>query len=494
MIFNSLGFLAFFPIVCLIFYMIPLRVRPYWLLVSSYFFYMCWNAKYVVLLLLSTLTTYACGLLLSREKEGKKRTSFQKAVVASGIVINLGLLFFFKYFNFTLETLAKAISLFSPGTTFNTLDILLPVGISFYTFQALGYVIDVYRGTISAEKNVFKYALFVSFFPQLVAGPIERSGNLMSQLQTGKPFNYEEARKGFLTMLWGYFLKIVIADRAAVFVDAVYGNTIAYGGFFIVIATMLFAVQIYCDFYGYSSIAVGAARIMGIRLTENFRSPYLATSVADFWRGWHISLTSWFKDYLYIPLGGNRKGKLRKYFNKIFVFLVSGLWHGASFSFVVWGGLNGLYQVIGEVTIGLRNRIAKVLGLHSETFCYRLFRGIMTFAFVDFAWIFFRAQSLPAAMDAIKAMVGIRNWWILFDGSLYGLGLSQKEFWLMILCILVLVIADICKKKSISLSDAVIRQDTLFRVVLVSLFIVVLLLFGKYGPEFEAKNFIYFQF
>lgn len=247
-----------------------------------------------------------------------------------------------------------------------SVDILLPVGISFYTFQALGYTIDVYRGDTCAEKNFFQYALFVSFFPQLVAGPIERSSHLLQQLATPHKFNSEEAKSGLLLMLWGFFLKIVLADRIAIFVDWVYGDYHTFGGWYLIVATALFAIQIYCDFAGYSIIAMGAAQILGIRLMENFQSPYLAVSVADFWRRWHISLTSWFRDYLYIPLGGSRCSKWRKYMNKMIVFLVSGLWHGAKISFVVWGGLNGLYQIIGEILQPLRDKLVKLFLLKPQ--------------------------------------------------------------------------------------------------------------------------------
>lgn len=371
---------------------------------------------------------------------------------------------------------------------------LLPVGISFYTFQALSYTMDVYRGDIYAERNFIRYALFVSFFPQLVAGPIERSKNLLRQLAEPKKFNYDEAREGLLLMLWGFFLKIVMADRIAIFVDTVYGDYNTYGGWYIIVATLLFAAQVYCDFSGYSTIAMGTAKILGVNLMENFNAPYLATSVAAFWRNWHISLTSWFKDYLYIPLGGNRKGMARKQLNKMIVFLVSGLWHGAKLSFVLWGGLNGLYQVLGECLQPLRRRAVKLLGLNPDSLGHRLAQMALTFVLVDFSWLFFRAESTTDAMRMLSSAFQVRNPWILFDGSLYNCGLDIANFQLMLACIGILLFADICKRRGIRLRAVVLRQDYWFRWLFIAGSVLAILLFGKWGPDFDKASFIYFQF
>lgn len=267
-----------------------------------------------------------------------QKIMYRKLTIAASFTLNLGLLFYFKYINFLMDILNDLFSSIHIRLSVPAFDIILPVGISFYTFQALGYTMDVYRDEIMAEKHFFQYALFVSFFPQLVAGPIERSKNLLGQLKEEQKFDLETTKEGFLLMLWGFFLKIVITDRIALFVDTVYEDYVTFAGFYLVLATMLFAIQIYCDFYGYSVIAAGAAKILGIHLMENFDAPYFATSITEFWRRWHISLTSWFRDYLYFPLGGGRRGKIRKYFNKMIVFLVSGLWHGADISYMIWGG------------------------------------------------------------------------------------------------------------------------------------------------------------
>ena len=497
MLFNSQEFLIFLPIVVLIYYLIPNRVKYLWLLVCSYYFYMCWNAKYALLLLFSTATTYASGLLLELTKtklpEGKQQTKYKKIIVALSFIFNLAVLFFFKYSDFATEILPAIFAHIHIDIRVPEFNIILPVGISFYSFQALSYTMDVYRDEIYAEKNFFRYALFVSFFPQLVAGPIERSKNLLKQLAQPQKFSFERARDGLLLMLWGFFLKIVLADRIAIFVDTVYSDYSIYTGFYILMATILFAVQIYCDFSGYSVIAIGTAEILGVHLMENFNAPYLSQSIAEFWRNWHISLTSWFKDYLYIPLGGNRRGKLRKYMNTMIVFLVSGLWHGASFSFVIWGGLNGFYQILGEMSAPVRNWFVRIFHLNRNSLGHKLFQIVFTFVLVDFSWIFFRAGTYRNSLEIIKKMFTF-NPWILVDGSLYTCGLDDKNFRLMLICILVLILADLCKYMGIKIREVVARQDWWFRSIFFVFSICFILTFGIWGPGYNGANFIYFQF
>ncbi len=497
MLFNSIHFLLFFPIVLLVYFLVPNRIKHLWLLVASYYFYMSWNARYAILIFISTLITYLSGLALEKTKQqtadDRRKSRRKKGIVALSFIINLGLLFFFKYFNFSAILLTKAMSRIGIQFAAPMFDVILPVGISFYTFQALSYTMDVYRGEIYAEKNFFRYALFVSFFPQLVAGPIERSKNLLKQLAVPHKFSFDHLREGILLMLWGYFLKLVLADRIAVFVDTVYGDYHVYKGYYLIVATILFAIQIYCDFSGYSTIAMGAAKILGIQLTDNFSAPYLSTSVAGFWRKWHISLTSWFKDYLYIPLGGNRKGKFRKYCNKLIVFLLSGLWHGASLSFVVWGGLNGSYQIAGEILAPLKERGKKILGINKDSFAHKLVQVLVTFVLVDFSWIFFRATRLREAVDMIKLLF-VKNRSVLFDGSLYNCGLDISNFWLMIAAILVLLVADLCKHRGIVIRNCIAKQDGWFRYAFIALSILIIMTFGRYGPAYDSANFIYFQF
>lgn len=494
MLFNSLQFLIFLPLVIIIFYVIPYRFRKIWLLISSYYFYMCWNAKYGLLILFSTIVTYFCGLYI--EKVSSSKAKLAKTFLALGISINLIILFYFKYLNFAISILVSGLSKLHISLNASSLDILLPVGISFYTFQALGYVIDVYRKDISAEKDFIKYALFVSFFPQLVAGPIERSKNLLKQLEWQKSTTLKKSnlQEGFLLTLWGFFLKIVIADRIAIFVDSIYNNSETYSGFYFVIASILFAFQIYCDFYGYSSIAKGSAKLLGIDLMENFYSPYLQPTVSNFWKQWHISLTSWFRDYLYIPLGGNRKGIIKKYTNIMIVFLTSGLWHGANLSFVIWGGINGLYQIVGDALKKVRGKIRRIVGITPETIGYKIIATLITFVLIDFSWIFFRANSFTQSLHIIKSIFTTYNPWILFDGSLFECGLNRPDVFILLLSLLALLLADILKIKGITLRYVILEQDWLCRCLIYVVSIVVLLIFGVYGSNYDAAAFIYFQF
>ncbi|MCQ2081338.1 MAG: MBOAT family protein [Lachnospiraceae bacterium] len=450
---------------------------------------MSWNAKYGLLLLGITMLTYIAGIIIGKQKERNG-----KMAIAISVVISLGILFYFKYINFALGLLGSILSYMRIEIVLPQYDILLPVGISFFTFQSIGYVIDVYRKETYAEKNFIKYALFVSFFPQLVAGPIERSKNLLKQLAIPQKFSYDNFREGFLMMLWGYFQKMVIADRIAIFVDVVYDNLDVYHGWYVIVATILFAFQIYCDFSGYSTIAIGAARILGISLMENFDAPYLATSVSAFWRRWHISLTSWFRDYVYIPLGGNRKGAVRKNLNILIVFFLSGLWHGASLAFVLWGVLNGLYQVVGQVIKPVKNRLLDLCQISQEKFASKIVKVVITFALVDFAWLFFRAGSISTAKNAILSMISINNFWILFDGSLYKLGLSEKNFMVLIISLVILLVVDLLKVKGVCVRKEILGQDYWFRCLTIIVAVISILIFGIWGNMEHNAGFIYFQF
>ncbi len=491
MLFNSIQFLIFFPIVVLIYFLIPQKYRYIWLLITSYFFYMCWNAKYAILLLFSTIVTYACGLLIDRYKKNKK---LKITFLTISLILNLSILFVFKYFDFIIDNINRFLNFFHLNAVNPTFDVVLPVGISFYIFQALGYTIDVYRKDVKVETNFFKYALFVSFFPQLVAGPIERSKNLIAQFYEKHFFDFKRVIDGLLMMMYGLFLKIVVADRIAIVVDTIFNDYTKYGGVYIIVGAILFAFQIYCDFAGYSTIAIGSAKVMGFKLMNNFDSPYFSKSVSEFWRRWHISLSTWFKDYIYIPLGGNRKGRVRKYINIMIVFLISGLWHGASWSFVIWGGLNGLMQVIGDLTKKSRDSFIKKFHLVRETTGHKLLQILTTFILVDFTWIFFRANGLKTAINMIKSIFTQFNIWIIFDDSLYKLGLARKEFNLMIITILFIMFIDYLRYRKFDLIMWFHKQNYWFKCLLVIAFVLIILIFGKYGSVFDKNNFIYFQF
>lgn len=405
---------------------------------------------------------------------------------------------FFKYYDFVLHNINVALAVFSLEPFEKPFDLLLPVGISFYTFQALSYTIDVYRGDVPAEKNPIRYALFVSFFPQLVAGPIERSKNLLRQIddiEKLRLWNLDRVTRGLILMVWGYFLKMVIADRAAVFVNTIYNEYWMYGSCELSIATMLFAVQILCDFAGYSTIAIGAAKVMGFELMENFNAPYFATSIQDFWRRWHISLSTWFRDYLYFPLGGSRCSKARHYRNIMIVFAVSGLWHGASWTFVVWGLLHGAYQVIGIATKSIRDELWKKLAVRTDAFSWILGKVIITFVLVNLAWVFFRASTLEQAFEILAAILTDWNPWVLFDDSLFKSGLSLVEFRVLIIAIVIMGLADVVKLvKGQTIDEFLMNQNMWFKWVVMIGLICAVLVFGWYGPGFDPQQFIYFQF
>lgn len=492
MLFNTFQYLIFLAAVVLLYYILPVKARYIWLLIASYYFYMQWNPRYLTLLFVCTLLTYCCGRMIEgmREKtpllDCRKK---QRICLAVCIALNLAILGFFKYLDFGIACLNSFLHLANVQEISRSSTILLPVGISFYTLQALGYLIDVYRGDICAEKNFLRYALFVSFFPQLVAGPIERSHNLLVQLQEHHRMSYENIRKGALLILYGLFLKMVIADRVAIIVNTVYEDSAAYPGFYIVVATCLFAIQIYCDFYGYSTIARGSALLMGIRLMDNFNAPYFSRSVQEFWRRWHISLSGWFRDYLYIPLGGNRKGKARKSGNLLAVFAVSGLWHGASFAFVLWGLLNGIYQVAADI-------FTDIFGFRREGdhFIGRLIRTVGVFGLVTFAWLFFRAGTIQNACTVLRDMISVNNWTILFDHSLLHLGVAKNYMLVLIASILVLVIVDYQKYQGKDVAELLLSKNWFLRTTCIMAMLFTILLYGCYGELYDVQQFIYFQF
>ena len=501
MLFNSVDFQFFLPVVLLIYFLIPckfLKVKNLWLLVVSYYFYMSWNAKYIILIFASTVITYLCGLALEKIKrsdfEDEKKTKYKKIAMVCSLVINLGILGYFKYTNFFLDVIQDALSALHISLNIPTFDILLPVGISFYTFQAIGYTIDVYRDDIYAEKSFVQYALFVSFFPQLVAGPIERSKNLIKQLAVAHKFEFDNLKKGVLLMIWGYFLKIVIADRIALFDDTVFQNYQNFSGWYIVLAVLLANIQVYCDFYGYSIIATGVAKILGINLMENFDTPFFSHTIGELWKRWHVSLTSWFTDYIYFPLGGSRKGKARKWINVMIVFFLSGLWHGASINYVVWGLINGLYQVIGGLLMPFRKKTLAALRINVKSLGYRLAQIAVTFWLFAFSAITQRVFTWQAIKDVTREFLFPKNPWILFDGSLYEAGLNQKNFTVLLVSMLILLIADLFKYNKIVLSDVILRQDRPIRWICFIAGIVLVLVFGLWGPAFDKANFYYFQF
>lgn len=394
MLFNTIEFLYFLPIVVILYYLIPHKYRWIMLLAASYYFYMCWRADYIILIAISTLIDYFCALRMERHTEKKRR----KKYLILSLTSNLGLLGAFKYYNFFSGNLNHLFEKLDFTHQLPAFQLLLPVGISFYTFQTLSYSIDVYQGKAKAERHLGYFALFVSYFPQLVAGPIERFTSLSPQLLQDHKFSYVNLANGLRLILFGLFIKMVIADNLSVYVDQIYKMPETWNSLSIIIGFVFYSFQIYSDFYGYSTIAIGSAMLIGVHLMDNFKTPYMARSVKEFWERWHISLSTWFQSYLYFPLGGNRVSKFRWMLNILVVFIVSGLWHGANWTFLIWGGIWGFLYLAEYVTnkvVGWRTVSANFSGWH-------WIMAFKTFAIATFAWIFFRSQSLHEALRIIK--------------------------------------------------------------------------------------------
>lgn len=497
MLYNSLQFLLFFPAAVLVYYLTPAKGRYLMLGLISYGFYMCFKPVYALLLFGVTLVTYLAGLAIGKRRQRENAGKHPGLLwLVLGLVLCLGCLFVFKYYSFFVGDVLRGIQAVFPewGVTSPALKLALPVGISFFTFQSLGYVFDVYSGKLEAERNFFRYAAFVSFFPLLCAGPIERVGRMLPQLANPEKPSAHRMKRGLYRMLWGYFQKLVISDRCAIAVSQVFGSYEAYAGFQLVTAAVLFAFQIYGDFAGYSNLAIGAAEVMGFRVADNFNTPYFSRSIGEFWRRWHISLSTWFRDYLYFPLGGSRCSRAKHYRNLMIVFLVSGLWHGAGWTFLIWGGLNGLFQVVGAQTRDSRKRLRQLLRIREDSLGYTVFQMLVTFCLVDITWIFFNAADVRTAFGFLGRMVSTLSLGNLFGGALFQLGLSGVEMHILFVALLVQFAVSLCNYRGIALRDVLGRQGFLVQdaVALVGIFTV--LIFGIYGPAYDAAAFIYMNF
>ena len=477
MLFHSWQFLLFFPLTVLLYFVVPTRLRSICLLTANLLFYASAGVTGLLVLLMCSVWTYASGQLLEKKK-GKK---LGLGLTVSGLLL---VLIGFKYLGFLFDNVRAVLNLLHISAAFPSVSPVLPVGISFFIFQMIGYLIDIYRGDLPAEHRFFRFLLFVSFFPQLLAGPIPRGKDLLPQFDRPHTWDYERAADGFSLMIWGFILKLVIADRAALLADVVFTYYSCYTWPVLVLGMLVFTVQIYCDFYGYTLIARGAARILGFELAENFHYPYLASSVQDFWRRWHISLSSWLRDYLYFPLGGSRKGTWKKYRNILLVFLVSGLWHGAQWTFVCWGLLNGLYQVAEGIFHLKASRIAG---------------RIRTLVLISISWIFFRASNLSSAIGYIMQMFCLRK-----PQPMEGLhiiylrdgipGMTSADFILLILTSLLLLAVDISNERGHRVYDRIRRGPWFLRPAVLAAGVLLLVVTGLWGSAYSASGFIYFQF
>ncbi|MGB3974424.1 MAG: MBOAT family O-acyltransferase [Peptococcia bacterium] len=476
MLFNSLDFLIFFIIVTTLYFVIPHNKRWILLLISSCYFYMAFVPIYILILGFTIVIDYFAGILIENS-EGKRRKLF----LILSLIANIGVLAVFKYHNFLNENLTFLMHGFGLSNPIPYLSIILPIGLSFYTFQAMSYTIEVYRGNQKAERHFGIFSLYIMFYPLLLAGPIERPYNLLPQLRIKQDFEYTRVVEGLRLMLWGLFKKLVIADRLAIYVNAVYNNYEAHNGTTLILASIFFTFQIYCDFSGYSDMAIGAAKVMGIKLMNNFNRPYFSRSMSEFWKRWHISLSSWFRDYVYITLGGNRVSIPRWYLNLFIVFLISGLWHGANWTYVIWGALNGFYLIFAIISQGFRNKAKRLVGLDKLPWLNNLLEVMITFALSSFAWIFFRANHVTDAFGIIKKIATSR-------GSLFIESPSMMIYSFLGLFILFLV--EFKKEYYKGKFSFFNNEKWIIRALSCCFLIITILLFGV----FDGGQFIYFQF
>lgn len=488
MLFNSFEFFLFFPAVTLLYFFMPHRFRWQLLLAASCLFYMAFIPKYIAILGVTIVIDYVAALWIVRPGVAPAK---RKNILIISILSTCLVLFVFKYCNFVNSNLIFLAKMLGWNYPIATLNIILPIGLSFHTFQSLSYVIEVYRGNQKAERHFGIYALYVMFYPQLVAGPIERPQNLLHQFRAEHTFEYQRVTDGLKLMLWGLFKKVVIADRLAVAVSQVYGHPQEYVGLVLIVATVFFAFQIYCDFSGYSDIAIGAAQVMGFRLMDNFNRPYFSKSIAEFWKRWHISLSTWFRDYLYIPLGGNRGKTWRWQVNLFITFLVSGLWHGANWTYIVWGALNGFYLISSIWSLKIRQSVCHWLGLDRVPTLHKYLRIFITFSLVCFAWIFFRAKNLTDVWYILTHMFrGLHDGWRPIGAwRLLHMGLNADELTIAVCAIIVLLFVHGIQRHQ-SVRHMLSERPAWLRWGLYYALTLAVILFGTFGQQ----QFIYFQF
>lgn len=482
MLFNSTDFLIFIPAVFFLYWFITnrsLKIQNLLIVIASYVFYGWWDWRFLSLIAISTTVDYSVG----RGLANARTPSARKTLLLTSIVVNLGFLGFFKYFNFFVESFISAFSYLGLSLSSPALSLILPVGISFYTFQTLSYTIDVYKGKLQPTNDPVAFAAFVSFFPQLVAGPIERAANLLPQFQKPRQFDYSASVNGLKQILWGFFKKMVIADRCAEIANMVFRNPSAFNGSALIFGMILFSFQIYGDFSGYSDIAIGTARLFGFKLMKNFAYPYFSRDIAEFWRRWHISLTTWFRDYLYIPLGGSRVGVWKKIRNIFIVFLTSGFWHGANWTFVIWGGIHALYYMPLQISNRHRNNIQVVAkGKFLPTFSEAI-RILGTFILVSFTWIFFRAENMAYAVSFIENMISL---------SIFSIpNLPKAELLMTVLLLAFFIILEwLGRENEYAIDKLFVKQPQLIRW---GFYALIIFLIGMYMQTKETP-FIYFQF
>ncbi|MGN0335164.1 MAG: MBOAT family O-acyltransferase [Lachnospiraceae bacterium] len=474
--FLTITFGIFFLISAVGYYIIPKKARWVWLLCSGLVFYTWAVPQMILYLLFSALTSWLFG------RYAGKRPGQGKGLLWLVIALNTGVLLFVKFYPWA------GAKLHLPA-----LNILVPMGISFYTLQIIAYCVDVYRGRVQAQENFFRYLLFVSFFPQILQGPIPRYEKLGRQLYEGHAFDYRGVKFGLQLMLWGFFLKMVIADRAAIFVNTVFPEYQFYSGTIIAVAAVLYSIQLYTDFLGCVCIAMGAAQVYGIHLETNFCRPYFAVSIKDFWRRWHISLSSWLRDYVYIPLGGSRRGTVRKYVNLIITFLVSGIWHGVGLKYLAWGLMQGGYQIAGELLMPVRKKVLKLLKIAEDSRLHREIQRVITFLLVTAGWIMFRANGVRAGLDMMRRILTDITPWVFWNGEIYNCGIEARRMTALILAILLVLIVEWMQEKG-SIRERLEQQHIFVRWAVYLGAVALVLVLGVYGPGYSSAQFLYGQF
>ena len=488
MSYISYTFVFFVLLALLLYYKMPKSLQWKILLTASLIFYICSGFVYLFyLLVFVSVTWYGAKIIEKKSEEEDKTARLAAFIPAILIIFNLGILLSLKWLSMELVLINR---LFKVNLAW---QFIMPLGMSFFTFQNTSYLIDVYKRKIPAEKNFAHYLLYSTYFPYIISGPINRYEEMKIQFFKEHSFQKDTFYSAVLRILWGYLKKMVIADRAAIFVNQVFDNYYMYRGLFVLFAVLLFSLQLYMDFSGCMDIVIGVSKLFGIDMRENFTAPYGANTVAEFWRRWHMSLTSWFRDYLYIPLGGNRKGKLRKYMNIMLVFLLCGAWHGAGVTFLIWGFLNAFYQIVGDMTVNFRRKLCRAVGIDETSYGAVLRKRLATILLVEFAWLFFRANGIREAFVMLRRLVTGWNPWILTDGSLYEVGLDIWDFLILLAgTACVSLVSHFSFKKN--LHHIFVRQSWLFQTCIIIVALVIWYLFGIYGPGFDSVDFIYYNF
>lgn len=482
----SLSFSILVIVLVILYYVLPnkVNIRGTALLIGSLFFYLSFDLKYSIFLAFTAISTYLAALKMQDCLSKKK-------VLINCITANVFIWFVIKVMPWVVEVNYSILNLFGFDFKLDNSAIIVPVGISYFTLQAIGYIADVYKGITLPEKSFWKYLLFITYFPAIVQGPISRYNNLMPQLLNKEEYSFERMRKGLTLILFGLVKKVVVADRLGLLVDAGYGSYSDLDGGVLYLVAICYSVQLYMDFSGCVDICRGVSSLFNVELINNFNRPYLATSIKDFWSKWHISLSSWLKDYIYIPLGGNRKGAARKYINLLITFLVSGIWHGAGFSFLMWGGLHAVFQIIGQATAEFRNKVKSKMGIAPGSVSEHMYQIIITFNLVNFAWIFFRAPSFMTAVHYIHRMFTKLNPAGLFDGTIYELGISQTYFFILILHFIVFFVVEKYTKSQNSAIEGILHHHVIIRWVVYIILIFDIILFGAYGSGYDLSGFMY---